>query len=110
MLSHSFELTILTLFYLLAESKDLCPQGTFHNSEEGKKQNKKMKSHDTEMQSLHILGLLDFREQCKKTGHISDGGQNVSIMQLTRKLMLENRMANLRIVTVNMVLCLYEKT
>lgn len=38
------------------------------------KQNNEMKKSqilcDTEMQSFHILGLLDFKDGCKKTGHI----------------------------------------
>lgn len=60
------------------------------------------------MQSVHILALLDFKEDCEKTGHISEGGYNVYITQLIRKLKLENRRANFCVVIVNMVLCLYK--
>lgn len=58
------------------------------------------------MQSVHILALLDFKEECEKTGHISEGGYNVYIMQLIRKLKLETRRVNVCVVVVNMVLCL----
>lgn len=56
------------------------------------------------MRSVHILALLDFKEECEKTGHISEEGYNVYIMQLIRKLKPETRRANLRVVIVNMVL------
>lgn len=60
------------------------------------------------MQSVHILALLDFKEECEKTGHISEGGYNVYITQLVRKLKLETKRANLCVVIVNMVICLYK--
>lgn len=60
------------------------------------------------MQSVHILALLDFKEECSKTGHISGGGYNVYITQLVRKLKLETRRANLCVVIVNMIICLFK--